>query len=132
MNVKCCQAVQGLWEKEEESTKSEHKDRETKHKNIGRMLHTKIICIRTTLFKNFQCNNVGIVSVELNIYNSGLKNAEVFSAKRDLSSLIWHMKDGKAYIIEQLHSGENKVGSTSNHITYCTFGWYLLAQIKKH
>jgi hypothetical protein len=76
-------------------------------------------------------NNVGIVSVELGIYNSGLKNAEVFSAKGDSGSLVWHTKDGKAYIVGQLHSGENKGGSTSNHITYCTPGWYLLAQIKK-
>jgi hypothetical protein len=80
---------------------------------------------------SFTLNNVGIVSVELGIYNSGLKNAEVFSAKGDSGSLVWHTKDGKAYIVGQLHSGENKGGSTSNHISYCTPGWYLLAQIKK-
>ena len=80
---------------------------------------------------SFTLNNVGIVSVELGIYNSGLKNAEVFSTKGDSGSLVWHTKDGKAYIVGQLHSGENKGGSTSNHITYCTPGWYLLAQIKK-
>ncbi|KAH9010412.1 hypothetical protein EDB84DRAFT_1445726 [Lactarius hengduanensis] len=56
-------------------------------------------------------NNVGIVSAELGIYNSGLENAEVFSAKGDSGSLVWHMKDGKAYIVGQLHSGENKGGS---------------------
>ncbi|KAH9039337.1 hypothetical protein EDB85DRAFT_288805 [Lactarius pseudohatsudake] len=77
-------------------------------------------------------NNVGIVSAELGIYNSGLKNAEAFSAKGDSGSLVWYTKDGKAYIVGQLHSGENKGGWTSNHITYCTPGWYLLAQIKKH
>jgi hypothetical protein len=81
---------------------------------------------------SFTLNNDGIVSVELGIYNSGLKNAEVFSAKGDSGSLVWHTKYGKAYIVGQLHSGENKGGSTSNHITYCTPGWYLLAQIKKH
>ena len=80
---------------------------------------------------SFTLNNVGIVSVELGIYNSGLKNAEVFSTKGDSGSLVWHTKDGKAYIVGQLHSGENQGGSTSNHITYCTPGWYLLAQIKK-
>jgi hypothetical protein len=74
---------------------------------------------------SFTLNNVGI-------YNSGLKNAEVFSAMGDSGSLVWHTKDGKAYIVGQLHSGENKGGSTSNHITYCTPGWYLLAQIEKH
>jgi len=77
-------------------------------------------------------SHVGIVSVELGIYNSGLKNVEVFSAKGDSGSLVWHTKDGKAYIVAQLHSGENKGGSTSNHIAYCTPGRYLLAQIKKH
>lgn len=41
------------------------------------------------------------------------------------------MKNDKAYMFGQLHSGQNKGGSTSNHITYCTPGWYLLEQIKK-
>jgi hypothetical protein len=81
---------------------------------------------------SFTLNDVGIMSVELGIYNAGLRRSEVFSAKGDSGSLVWHMKDGKAYIVGQLHSGENKGGSTSNHITYCTPGWYLVAQIKKH
>ena len=80
---------------------------------------------------SFTLNDVGIVSIELGIYNSGLKNAEVFSAKGDSGSLDWHTKDSKAYIVGQLHSGGNKGGSTSNHVTYCTPGWYLLSQIKK-
>lgn len=41
------------------------------------------------------------------------------------------MRDDKAYIVGQLHSGHNKGGSTSNHVTYCTPGWWLLAEIKK-
>ncbi|KAI0765460.1 hypothetical protein C8Q74DRAFT_1205077 [Fomes fomentarius] len=80
---------------------------------------------------SFAENEVGIESVELAIYNSGHKSAEVFSAKGDSGSLVWHTKDGKAYIVGQLHSGRNKGGSTSNHITYCTPGWYLLDHIKK-
>ncbi|KAJ7484702.1 hypothetical protein FB451DRAFT_1169725 [Mycena latifolia] len=80
---------------------------------------------------SFVLNEVGVVSVELGVYNSGLKNAEVFSAKGDSGSLVWHTKDGKAYIVGQLHSGGNKGGSTNNHVTYCTPGWYLLAQIKQ-
>ena len=80
---------------------------------------------------SFTLNNVGIVSAELGIYNSSFKNAEVFSAKGDSGFLVWHTKDGKAYIVGQLHSGENKGSSTSNHITYCTPGWYLLEQIRK-
>jgi len=81
---------------------------------------------------SFTLNDVGIVSIELGIYNAGLRQSEVFSAKGDSGSLVWHTKDGKAYIVGQLHSGENKGGSSSNHISYCTPGWYLVAQIKKH
>ncbi|KAJ6616507.1 hypothetical protein B0H10DRAFT_2391937 [Mycena sp. CBHHK59/15] len=79
---------------------------------------------------SFTLNEVGIESVELGIYNSGDKTAEVFSAKGDSSSLVWHTTNGKARIVGQLHSGQNKGGSTSNHVTYCTPGWYLLGQIK--
>ncbi len=80
---------------------------------------------------SFTLNVIGVESVELGIYNAGIKYAEPFSAKGDSGSLVWHMKDGKAFIVGQLHSGQNKGGSTSNHVTYCTPGWYLLAQIKK-
>lgn len=80
---------------------------------------------------SFARNEVGIESVELGIYNSDNKFAEVFSAKGDSGSLVWHMTNGKARIIGQIHSGQNKGGSTSNHVTYCTPGWYLLDQIKK-
>jgi hypothetical protein len=80
---------------------------------------------------SFTRNEVGIESVELGIYNSGIKNTEVFSEKGDSGSLVWHTKDGKARIVGQLHSGSNKGGSTSNHIAYCTPGWYLLDQIRK-
>ncbi|KAK2460790.1 hypothetical protein APHAL10511_007260 [Amanita phalloides] len=80
---------------------------------------------------SFTLNEVGIESVELGIYNSGDKTAEVFSAKGDSGSLVWHTTNGKARIVGQLHSGHNKGGSTSNHVTYCTPGWYFLDQIKK-
>jgi hypothetical protein len=80
---------------------------------------------------SFTLNEVGIESVELGIYNSGSKHTEPFSATGDSGSLVWYTKNGKAYIVGQLHSGQNKGGSTSNHITYCTPGWYLLEQIRK-
>ena len=81
---------------------------------------------------SFTRNEVSIESVELGIYNSGDKTVEVFSAKGDSGSLVWHMTNaGKAHIVGQLHSGHNRGGSTSNHVTYCTPGWYLLDQIKK-
>lgn len=76
-------------------------------------------------------NHDGIESVELGIYNLGAKNAEDFAEKGDSGSLVWHMKNGKARIVGQLHSGNNKGGSTSNHVTYCTPGWYFLDQIRK-
>jgi len=80
---------------------------------------------------SFTLNEVGIESVELGIYNSGVKYAETFSAKGDSGSLVWYTKNGKTHIVGQLHSGNNKGGSTSNHVTYCTPGWYLLDQIRK-
>ncbi|KAG6807333.1 hypothetical protein H0H92_007973, partial [Tricholoma furcatifolium] len=84
--------------------------------------------------ESFTNNSAGVESRELAIYNSGLGNkgsVEVFSAKGDSGSLVWHMKDGMAHIVGQLHSGGNKGGLTSNHVTYCTPGWYLLDEIKK-
>lgn len=81
--------------------------------------------------ESFTRNEVGIESVELGIYNSGVKSPEAFSAKGDSGSLVWHTTDGTARIVGQLHSGSNKGGSTSNHVSYCTPGWYLLDQIRK-
>ena len=72
----------------------------------------------------------GIESIELGIYNFD-KKAGVFSAKGDSGSLIWDVKDGVARIVGQLHSGSNRGGATSNHITYATPGWWLLQRIKK-
>ncbi|KAG8815018.1 hypothetical protein FRC17_000886 [Serendipita sp. 399] len=80
---------------------------------------------------SFAKTNAGVESIELGIYNAGDKTVEVFSAKGDSGSLVWHMKDGKAQMFGQLHSGRNKGGSTSNHISYCTPAWYLLEQVKK-
>lgn len=79
---------------------------------------------------SFTRNEVGIEFVELGIYSSGNKATEVFSAKGDSGSLVWHMTNGQAHIVRQIHSGQNKGGSTSNHFTYFTPG-YLLEQIKK-
>ena len=62
---------------------------------------------------SFALNEVGIPSVELSIYNMGVKTSGAFSAKGDSGSLIWHMKNGEAFIVGQLHSGSNKGGSTS-------------------
>jgi hypothetical protein len=80
---------------------------------------------------SFVLNEVGIESVELGIYNLGLKNAEAFSTKGDSGSLVWDSKNGIARIIGQLHSGSNKGGAARNHVTYVTPGWFFLEQIRK-
>lgn len=76
-------------------------------------------------------NALGVVSRELAVYNAGIEGVEAFAAKGDSGSLVWHIKDGKARIVGQVHSGNNRGSWTTNHITYCTPGWYLLAEIKK-
>ena len=50
----------------------------------------------------------GIESVQLSIYNStaGKRGVELFAAKGDSGSLVWHITaNGKAHIVGQLHSG---------------------------
>jgi hypothetical protein len=79
---------------------------------------------------SFTEDDAGVTSIEIGIYNAGRKTAEVFSDKGDSGALVWHMKNGKGYIVGQLHSGENKGGSSSNHVTYCTPGEKLQANIK--
>ena len=79
---------------------------------------------------SFTENDVGVTSIEIGIYNSGLKTAKAFSEKGDSGALVWHMKKGKASIVGQLHSGQNKGGSTTNHVTYCNPGEKLQANIK--
>jgi hypothetical protein len=80
---------------------------------------------------SFLENELGVVSRELGIYNSGLNVAEPFSDQGDSGSLVWqHMRDGMARMVGQLRSGRNKGGSTGNHLTYATPAWYLLKQVK--
>ena len=62
---------------------------------------------------SFTLNAVGIDSVELGIYNSGVESAEAFSAKGDSGSLVWHTRDGRARIVGQLLSGSNRGSSTT-------------------
>ncbi|KAM5531085.1 hypothetical protein V8D89_015250 [Ganoderma adspersum] len=75
---------------------------------------------------SFLCDELGVESIELGIYNWG-KNAGVFSDKGDSGALVW---DGLGRIVGQLHSGQSKDGSTSPHVTYATPGWWLLQRIK--
>ena len=48
---------------------------------------------------SFAKNGAGVESIELGIYNAGDKSAEVFSAIGDSASLVWHTKEGKAYMV---------------------------------
>ena len=75
---------------------------------------------------SFLCDELGVESKELGIYNWG-KNSDVFSDKGDSGALVW---DGLGRIFGQLHSGHSKGGSTRNHTTYATPGWWLLQRIK--
>ncbi|KAG5651233.1 hypothetical protein H0H81_009383 [Sphagnurus paluster] len=76
----------------------------------------------------FTLNEASTESVELGIYNWGIKHANVFSAEGDSGSLVWYTRDKKAFIVGQIHSGSSIGSSTSNHVTYCTPGWHLLDQ----
>ncbi len=73
---------------------------------------------------SFTINQVGMESVELGIYNAGVESSlEPFSAKGDSGSLVWHLKNGdKAFIVGQIHSGQNKGGHKSKHFEYFTPG----------
>ena len=99
---------------------------------VGKYGNTTDLTIgRYSGLESFTSNQAGVESRELAIYNAGNERVEVFADYGDSGSLVWHMKDGKARIVGQLHSGDNRGYSTSHHVTYCTPGWYLLAEIKK-
>ena len=87
---------------------------------------------RYAVLVSFVRDAAGVESVELGVYNAGAETAEVFAGPGDSGALVWHMHgDGKAHIVGQLHSGCNKGGATSCHVSYCTPGWHLLEQVKE-
>ncbi|KAF5370697.1 hypothetical protein D9758_002097 [Tetrapyrgos nigripes] len=63
--------------------------------------------------ESFLCDEDGVESIELAIYNY-VKMVGPFSAKRDSGSLIF---DGLGRMVGLLHSGKSKGGSTSAHVT---------------
>jgi hypothetical protein len=77
--------------------------------------------------ESYLCNDLGVESIELGIYNWG-KNFPVFSNKGDSGALIW---DGNHHAVGQLHSGMSKGGSSNSHITYATPIWWLMGRIKR-
>ncbi|KIO32551.1 hypothetical protein M407DRAFT_241424 [Tulasnella calospora MUT 4182] len=76
--------------------------------------------------ESFLCDENGVESIELAIYNYD-KKAGPFSAKGDSGSLIF---DGLGRMVGLLHSGKSKGGSTSAHVTYATPAWWLIDRIK--
>ena len=124
--------IEGCATKEDLANPAEYDSEGQRCLIVGKDGHTTDLTVRRYAgLVSFTLNEVGIESVELGIYNSGVKYAEPFSAKGDSGSLVWYTTNGTARIVGQLHSGTNKGGSTSNHVTYCTPGWYLLDQIRR-
>ena len=76
--------------------------------------------------ESFLCDEDGVESIELAIYNYN-KEAGAFSAKGDSGSLIF---DGLGRMVGLLHSGKSKGGSASAHVTYATPAWWLIGRIK--
>ncbi|KAG9074875.1 hypothetical protein FRC06_010411, partial [Ceratobasidium sp. 370] len=72
----------------------------------------------------YLCNNLGVESIELAIYNYD-RQFGPFSAKGDSGSLIFN---GEGQMVGILHSGMPKGGS--NHVTYATHTWWAIEQLK--
>ncbi|KAG8742377.1 hypothetical protein FRC10_001599 [Ceratobasidium sp. 414] len=72
----------------------------------------------------YLCDDLGVESIELAIYNYDGQSGP-FSAKGDSGSLIF---DGGGHMVGILHSGMPKGGS--NHVTYATPAWWAIEQLK--
>ena len=68
----------------------------------------------------YLCDDVGVESIELAIYNYDIQSGP-FSAKGDSGSLVF---DGQSHMVGILHS---KGGS--NHVTYATPAWWAIEQL---
>ena len=72
----------------------------------------------------YTCNELGIESTELAIYNYN-KQSGPFSTKGDSGSLIF---DGMGHMVGILHSG--MVKGQSCHVTYATPTWWAIEQLR--
>ena len=72
----------------------------------------------------YLCDDLGVESIELAIYNYDKKSGS-FSAKGDSGSLIF---DGEGRMVGIIHSGMPKGGN--NHVTFATPAWWALEQLK--
>ena len=77
--------------------------------------------------ESFLCDEGGVESVELAIYNYNKKSSP-FSAKGDSGSLIF---DGLGHMVGLLHSGKSRNSFTGAHVTYATPIWWLVGRIKE-
>jgi len=71
--------------------------------------------------ESFLCDENGVRSVELAIYNYD-KQSRPFSSKGDSGSLI---VNGTGEMVGLLHSGTSGTGPTATHVTYATPAWRL-------
>ncbi|KAG6859094.1 hypothetical protein C0995_011536, partial [Termitomyces sp. Mi166 len=71
----------------------------------------------------YTCNDLGVESIKLAIYNYG-KGSGQFSNKGDSGSLIFN---GKGHMVEILHSGMMK---GQKHVIYATPAWWAIEQLK--
>ena len=71
----------------------------------------------------YLCDELGVESVELAIYNYDLQSGP-FSIEGDSGSLIFN---GEGQMVGILHSGMQGV---SNHVTFATPAWWAIEQIK--
>ena len=76
--------------------------------------------------ESFVCDEAGVESIELAIYNYD-KKAGAFSAKGDSGSLIF---DSLGRKVGLLHSEKWKGGLASAYVTYATPAWWLIGRIK--
>jgi len=72
----------------------------------------------------YLCDDLGIESVELAIYNYD-RQSDSFADKGDSGSLVF---DGQGRMVGILHSGMPKSGSS--HVTYATPAWWAIEQLK--
>lgn len=72
------------------------------------------------------CDNLGVESIELAIYNYNERSG-AFSAKGDSGSLVF---DGEGRMVGIIHSGMRKPKGGSNHVTYATPAWWAIEQLK--
>jgi len=71
----------------------------------------------------YLCDDLGVESIELAIYNYD-KQSGPFSANGDSGSLIFN---GNGKMVGILHSGMPK--GRSNHVTYATPAWWAIEQL---